>query len=166
MHKLAVLILSLGLFTGVIAAPMPELMRPITNVVIHHTAGEEKSVNQIRQGHLKRNFKDIAYHYVVFPNGKIETGRDIEKLGAGVWGYNKGYVQIVLVGAMHKHPPTQAQYLSATQLAAKWCVSYNLPYWRVRGHNEVALKNHGTLCPAINMKQFRIQVTKEIQVLK
>jgi hypothetical protein len=147
---------------------LPKIKRKIEAVVIHHTAGNEKSVNQIRIGHKKRGFSDIAYHYVIFPNGKIETGRNLNIKDGGVYSASSKHqwVAIVMIGKLHLHRPTQAQWIATTQLAAKWTLKEKLPYTRVYGHKEVAIKNHGTLCPGFkDMKKFRLQVIEEQRVL-
>ena len=44
-------------------------MRSISEIIVHCTAtpdGRDVRVPQIRQWHLKRGFKDIGYHYVVY----------------------------------------------------------------------------------------------------
>lgn len=145
---------------------IPKVDRPVEYIVIHHTAANEKTVKDIRKGHLARGFKDIAYHYVVFSEGRAESGRNIDKLAAGVWGNSKTTIEIVLVGELHKRKPTAKQWAAAVGLAAKAAQVHKLPYWRIRGHREHALPNHATACPGISdnlLKQFRLDVKKEME---
>ncbi|MEK6862432.1 MAG: peptidoglycan recognition family protein [Nanoarchaeota archaeon] len=147
---------------------IPVINRKIERVIIHHTAANEKSVNEIRIGHKKRGFRDIAYHYVIFPNGKIETGRNLNQRDGGVfWNSERhDWIAIVLIGKLHLHKVLQKQYASATQLSAKWIINQNLDYSKVLGHKEATIKGRNTVCPGINMKIFRNQVQREIRKLK
>ena len=45
-----------------------------------------------------RNWSDIGYHYLVDRNGKVATGRPLERQGAHVKGRNKGTIGIALFG--------------------------------------------------------------------
>jgi hypothetical protein len=137
---------------------LPKVQREINRIVIHHTAANEASVAEIRKGHLKRNFRDIAYHYVVFPSGRIECGRNIQVEGAGVWGRHAGMVEIVLVGKLHQVAPTLNQWKAATEFVAAWSEAKDIPLHRVVGHRETAALGHGTLCPGLNMQEFRLHV--------
>jgi hypothetical protein len=144
---------------------IPEIKRPVTQIIIHHTAGNEKSVSQIRAEHVARGWSDIAYHYVIFPDGRVEQGRDVQRPGAGVYGNNDGKVQIVLVGELQKHPAPPVQWETAAQVAAKIALKEGLRFWDVKGHGEVAIPGHATQCPGMRMTPFRIQVTKEMHAL-
>jgi N-acetylmuramoyl-L-alanine amidase len=41
---------------------------------------------------------DIAYHFLIRMDGVIQTGRDLERAGAGEPGYNKNGIHIALAG--------------------------------------------------------------------
>jgi hypothetical protein len=85
--------------------------RTITDIVVHCTASKENvkmTVDQIRALHMKpeskggRGWSDIGYHYVVLLDGTIEPGRDIDKIGAHVSGYNSHSIGVVYVGGLDK----------------------------------------------------------------
>lgn len=145
---------------------IPTVHRPVWKVVIHHTAGEETSVEQIRAGHLARHFKDIAYHYVIFPDGRIVPGRNLQVEGAGVWGLHQGMVEIVLVGRLHQHPPRPAQLKAAVDFVSRWCCCDCIPVKLVVGHGETTAPGRHTLCPGLDMHRFRRLVEQRIKELK
>lgn len=145
---------------------VPAVRRPIEQVVIHHTVGHERSVAQIRAGHLRRGFRDVAYHYVVHRDGWIEPGRNIQVEGAGVWGRHHGLVEIVLVGKLHRERASEKQWRAATDWAARWCLRYRLPYHRVHGHREWAARGHETLCPGLDTRAFRRAVQRRMEELR
>lgn len=87
--------------------------RDIREIIIHCTAtpeGKDKTVAQIRYEHMLpeskggRGFSDIGYHYVVYRNGKIEIGRDVDKIGAHAKDHNAYSIGIAYVGGVENKP--------------------------------------------------------------
>ena len=77
-------------------------MRKIDTIIIH-CSDTPSTMNigakEIRDWHIKDNgWSDIGYHYVIRRNGSLETGRNIETIGAHVYGHNKNSIGICLVG--------------------------------------------------------------------
>jgi N-acetyl-anhydromuramyl-L-alanine amidase AmpD len=81
-------------------------MRKIDTIIIHATAsrdGIHQTVDQIRQMHIKeRGFSDIGYHYIIYLDGTINQGRNIESIGAHCTGHNKTSIGIAYVGGTDK----------------------------------------------------------------
>jgi hypothetical protein len=86
--------------------------RIITHLVVHCTAsreGQPLTVEQIRANHMApvskggRGWADIGYHYVILLDGTIAPGRDVDKIGAHVTGYNSHSIGIVYVGGLDKN---------------------------------------------------------------
>lgn len=78
-------------------------MRKINNIVVHCSAteqGKDFNSKDIAGWHKSRGFKEIGYHYVILLNGDIENGRDIFKVGAGVFGHNKDTIHVCYVGGL------------------------------------------------------------------
>ena len=78
-------------------------MREINNIVIHCSAtpeGKDYTVEQIRQWHLDRGWRDIGYHTIVYRDGTVHQGRSDEQIGAGVRGHNKDSIHICYIGGV------------------------------------------------------------------
>ena len=79
-------------------------MRKIEQLVVHCSANSANSTLRaagIRKYHMeKKGWSDIGYHYVIPRDGKLEEGRDIDTMGAGVAGFNKHSLHICLVGGL------------------------------------------------------------------
>lgn len=101
--------------------------RQIDTIIIHHTSvvGDETdySVEQIRQWHLKRGFKDIGYHFIIRRTGEIEAGRALSLSGAHAKHRNKNSIGIALVGYAEF---TLAQYNSLKTLLGELTTEYGI----------------------------------------
>ena len=76
-------------------------MRTINKIILHCTAtpeGRHTTVEDIRLWHKSQGWSDIGYHYVVYLDGSIHTGRPIEVSGAHTKGLNKNSIGVVYVG--------------------------------------------------------------------
>ena len=87
-----------------ILLPLKKSRRIITDIVIHCTASpidRDYTAADIRRMHVRdRGWADIGYHYVVRLDGTIESGRDIDIIGAHVSGHNAHSIGIVYVGGI------------------------------------------------------------------
>ena len=75
--------------------------RTIKELIVHCSAtpeGKDYSVNTIRQWHLQRGFSDIGYHYVIYRDGSIHTGRDESIIGAHCTGHNANSIGVCYIG--------------------------------------------------------------------
>ncbi len=132
-------------------------MRKINKIILHCAAtpqGREVSVDTIRKWHLQRGFNDIGYHYVIHLDGKISSGRPLNKQGAHCSGQNRGSIGICYVGGMSKDMKkakdtrTQAQKDSLIKLMHELIYKYNKDM-TIHGHNEYANK----ACPSFNVQE-------------
>lgn len=99
-------------------------MRKWKGVVLHCSASPWGNAIVIDEWHRKRGFREIGYHFVI-TNGRpwrdfdgfddlngfdvgIETGRDINEVGAHALGYNRTHLGVCLVGP----PFTPSQLIS------------------------------------------------------
>ena len=58
--------------------------RMIKEIIVHCTAtpeGKDYTVNDIRRWHREKGWSDIGYHYVIYRNGLVATGRDVDLQG-------------------------------------------------------------------------------------
>lgn len=89
--------------------------RQITGIIIHCAAtpnGQWHSVDDIDQWHRERGFKRseefrkkynpdllaIGYHFIIYPNGAVATGRHPDEVGAHAKGFNSKTLGVCLIG--------------------------------------------------------------------
>lgn len=128
--------------------------RSIDKLILHCTATEEgKSydVATIRKWHKAKGWSDIGYHYVVYLDGSIHLGRDVDYVGAHVSGHNSHSIGIVYVGGISngksKDTRTTAQKTALVELLKKLRLLY--PKASIHGHYEFANKD----CPCFKPNQ-------------
>ncbi|MGQ9880074.1 MAG: peptidoglycan recognition protein family protein [Armatimonadota bacterium] len=153
--------------------PVPE------GILIHHSAtptrlkGRIVDAKKIDEMHKKRGFSivcsdkvyHIGYHYVILPDGRVQSGRPENCPGAhsGITYYNQRYLGICLIGDFDSHGrwngkrsprrPTEAQVRSLVNLCAKLMRKYNIPPQNVRRHRDVSQ----TYCPGDYFPYRRVQ---------
>ena len=130
--------------------------RTIRRIVIHCTAtpeGRDYSVWQIRRDHMMRGWSDIGYHYVIYRDGSIHEGRDVNLAGAHVSGHNSDSVGIVYVGGLNASGDpadtrTQAQRFALRSLLGDLRQLY--PKASICGHRDLSpdLNGNGTVEPS------------------
>ena len=123
-------------------------MRDINLIVVHCSAtpeGRDVSTDTIRGWHVnERKWSDIGYHYVIELDGKVRTGRPVERAGAHVRGFNKSSIGICYVGGMTsdmkepKDTRTDAQHKSLIDLLIELKQQY--PYADIKGHRDFSPK--------------------------
>jgi N-acetyl-anhydromuramyl-L-alanine amidase AmpD len=74
---------------------------------------EHDDISVIRSWHLDRGFHDVGYHYYIKKNGEIQTGRNLEIVGAHCAGFNSESVGICLGGEKEF---TEEQFQSAAKV--------------------------------------------------
>lgn len=135
--------------------------RPISHIVLHHSASPSGNVAEFRRSHIERGFSDIGYHVLIgngrgAGNGEIQYGRPTSKDGAGVYGNNRRKLHIVCVGNFEEDHSGFTGPMSIEQYNALRVVIADLARkFRTKagdrpalvGHREIALPGHGTLCP-------------------
>lgn len=84
----------------------------------------------MKKSHMvDRGFSDIAQHFTTFPDGKIATGRPLEKDPAGIKGANPGAICIEHLGNFNLNGDqmTEKHKGAIVQLNAALCDKFNLP---------------------------------------
>ena len=129
-------------------------MRPLDKIILHCSAtreGQHITVETMRQWHLKRGWKDIGYHYVIYIDGSVHEGRPIEQVGAHTSGQNVGSIGICYVGGVEKDGKTPKDTLNELQETAMVNLIKALreEYGKLslHGHNEYAAK----ACPSFKV---------------
>ena len=73
-------------------------MREITTIIVHHSASDFGTVDDIDRWHKEQGWDCIGYHFVIYQDGSVHNGRDISKIGAHAKGRNKDSIGICLIG--------------------------------------------------------------------
>lgn len=148
--------------------------RKITELIVHCSAtveGKDYTVDDIRKWHKARGMSDIGYHYVIYRDGTIALGRDVDLIGAHVSGRNSHSIGICYVGGLDKdkNPKdtrTPQQKESLLQLLSDLKKLY--PNAKILGHRDCSkdLNKDGKItpnewikaCPSFDAKQEYVQL--------
>ena len=131
------------------------IMRKITKIIIHCSAtpeGRDYTVADIDRWHKQKGWNGIGYHYVIYRDGSVHTGRDVEIMGAHCTGQNANSIGICYIGGMtadNKRPKdtrTPEQVAALRDLVELLKTEY--PTATIHGHNEFANK----ACPCFDVK--------------
>lgn len=83
--------------------------------------------------HVNPQLPHIGYHYVLYRNGAVATGRHLDEVGAHVQGFNQKSIGICLVGTDRF---TKAQWEALAGLVAS--LQKQFPEARVLGHRDLS----------------------------
>jgi hypothetical protein len=117
--------------------------RTSTDWLVVHCAATTPTMDigraEIDRWHRAQGWLMIGYHYVIRRDGKVETGRPEESVGAHVSGYNANSVGICLAGGVDAQGRsednyTSAQYAALAELLRDLRTRY--PNAKVQGHRD------------------------------
>ena len=129
------------------------MARRIDKIIVHCSAtpeGKDYSIDTIRKWHLQRGFSDIGYHYIIYRDGSIHTGRDESVIGAHCKGHNSNSIGVCYIGGVAadgktpKDTRTNEQRQSLLKLLKELKVKY--PKASIHGHRDFANK----ACPSFD----------------
>ena len=133
--------------------------RTVTEIIVHCSAtreGADFTVADITRWHKQRGFTTIGYHYVIYRDGSVHNGRDVNVSGAHCVGHNTNSIGVCYIGGCAsdgrspKDTRTNAQRASLEILLRKLKTLY--PSAKVRGHRDFANK----ACPSFDAtKEFK-----------
>lgn len=127
--------------------------RKIKEIIVHCSAtreGKDFTVDEIRKWHLKRGFSDIGYHYVIYRDGSIHDGRNVNLVGAHCTNHNAYSIGVCYIGGCKfdgitpKDTRTDEQKKSLIELLKALKAKY--PMATIHGHREYANK----ACPSFD----------------
>ena len=133
-------------------------MRTINEIIVHCSAtpeGRNVTVKDIDTWHRQRGFRCIGYHYVIYLDGSVHTGRPESQVGAHCLGHNSHSIGVCYIGGVAKDGKTpkdtrtDAQKESLIKLIKELKAKY--PKATVHGHREYANK----ACPSFKIEDFR-----------
>lgn len=139
-------------------------LRPVELIVVHCSAtpnGRSVRVEEIDGWHAARGFKrqsewrarqnsqlaSIGYHFIVYTNGAIATGRHPDEAGAHAAGHNARSLGLCLVGTDRFTP---AQWRALGELLS--ALAERHPQARVLGHRD--LPGVRKACPGFEVSEF------------
>ncbi len=128
--------------------------RTIKEIIVHCTAtkeGRETTVEEVTQWHKANGWDTIGYHYMVYIDGSIHEGRDVDKKGAHCYGHNSRSIGVCYVGGLDeygksKDTRTEEQKTALVELLTKLRALY--PKAKIYGHRDFAAKD----CPCFDAK--------------
>lgn len=139
-------------------------------IVIHHSAvtntfdGRPVDLSMLDDYHRRRGFGifywgrvyHIGYHYVIYPDGRVEQGRPERTQGAHAVGHNSD-LGVCLIGDFssadaaaregQSPTPTDAQMRALVELSRRLLKRYDIPLRNVQRHRDVS---DNTECPGHN----------------
>jgi hypothetical protein len=126
--------------------PNPADMEPlgaVRKITVHASRGPYRftatgvaavrnELSQILQGELAQGHKDIVYHYVIDPAGRVWAARDIKYLGKHVRDWKgvdnrTGNVGVMLLGNFEKQQPSAAQVATTQRFVMELQKKYRVP---------------------------------------
>jgi N-acetylmuramoyl-L-alanine amidase len=133
------------------------LDRPVNRLFIHCSATSSNmdiGATEIDKWHKQRGWSGIGYHWVIKRDGTIEDGRDVNKVGAHVKGYNTGSLGLCMVGGVNEdgNPSdnfTDKQWHSLELMVRG--VKAMIPHIAIHGHNEY---DSGKACPSFSVPEW------------
>lgn len=134
--------------------------RKIKEIIIHCSAtpeGKDFTVADITRWHKQRGFDTIGYHYVIYRDGSVHEGRDINKAGAHCTGHNTNSIGICYIGGCDAVTGKAKDTRTDKQKAALWSLIRELvcmyPDAKIYGHRDFAAK----ACPSFDAtKEYRM----------
>lgn len=127
--------------------------RKITEIIVHCSAtpeGRDFTVEDITHWHKQRGFRTIGYHYVVYRDGSVHTGRPEGEIGAHCVGHNAVSIGICYIGGLAadgktaKDTRTKEQREALLMLLRRLRAKY--PGAKINGHRDFAAK----ACPSFD----------------
>ena len=127
--------------------------RRINEIIVHCSAtpeGRDYTVADIRQMHKAQGWMDIGYHYLIYRDGSIHEGRNVDLVGAHCQGHNAQSIGVCYVGGVArdgktpKDTRTTAQKDALVHLLMQLVCLY--PDATIRGHRDFAAK----ACPSFD----------------
>jgi hypothetical protein len=135
-------------------------MIPFDTLTWHYTAtfdDQDIGIDEIRDMHLNRGFKDVGYHAAIRLGGAREWGRPMNRTGAHVGGHNTRNLGFVTVGGLQHatgsevgvDTRTREQRAAQVELT-KWALETYPTIKRIVGHRDLA----NTQCPAYDVAEW------------
>lgn len=138
--------------------------RTINELIVHCSAtpeGQNYTVEDIRKWHKAQGWSDIGYHYVVYRDGTVHNGRDVDLVGAhcNKGGHNQHSIGICYIGgvenkkgvsaSMQKAKDTRTEEQKAALLSLLIDLKKLYPQAQIWGHHDF---DSGKDCPSFDAR--------------
>ena len=138
--------------------------RRIDEIIVHCSATPEGwpyTVEQIRRDHKQQGWSDIGYHYVIYLDGSIHDGRDVDITGAhcAAGGHNQHSIGICYIGGLESNPKvpyaklkpkdTRTEKQKASLLSLLLDLKKLYPNAKIYGHHDF---DNRKACPCFDAK--------------
>ena len=130
--------------------------RQIKEIIVHCTAtraGGDCTVEDIRRWHRQQGWSDIGYHYVVYRDGSVHEGRNVNIAGAHCLGHNTYSIGVAYVGGVARDGKTPADTRTVAQAEGLERLMVELrrmyPQAHIFGHRDFARK----ACPCFDARK-------------
>jgi N-acetylmuramoyl-L-alanine amidase len=132
-------------------------MRTINYIVLHCTAGNQKSttIEGLLRHWKSLGWKNPGYHYLIFPDGSLHNIHDVSKIANGVAGFNSNSIHVSYVGGVDsKLKPldnrTEAQKETLKKIVLQLKETY--PKAKILGHKD--FPNVKKACPSFDVSKW------------
>ena len=126
-------------------------MRPITSITVHCSDTETGTVEAIRKYHVEtKGWRDIGYHFVIYRDGSLHTGRPMYMSGAHCPETNMSGIGICVIGkkAFEKKQLEMLEFV-VKDLQSRFSIK------EVRGHCDYpSAKRQKKSCPSPQIETF------------
>lgn len=129
-------------------------------IAVHCSAtrpSQQIDVEDIRKWHKAKGWSDVGYHYVITRAGRVQKGREEDRIGAHVEGFNGRSIGICLVGGVSEDDFTKPennftplQMTALRNLLAELAKRY--PAAVVQGHRD--FPNVKKACPSFDVRAW------------
>ena len=143
----------------------------VSRITVHHEGHTDpvyftdyrssaERMELIRKWHLKRDFGDIGYHYVVDRGGRIWEGRSTRYQGAHVSKNNEGNLGVMVLGNFDLQTPSSAQIAVVNNLIPHLSRSHGVPIRRIYTHQELM----PTTCPGNSLQSHMVDLRRHSEL--
>jgi N-acetylmuramoyl-L-alanine amidase len=125
-------------------------------IAVHCSASkpdQKVDASTIARWHRERGFLKIGYHFVILPDGRIQSGRNINEIGAHVQGFNSSSIGVCLVGGLDAKGKSADTYTASQKKSLAALVNELLQHFpgaTVQGHRD--FPNVKKDCPCFDVK--------------
>ncbi len=130
-------------------------MRQIEEIIVHCSAtpeGKDYTVADITKWHKQKGYDTIGYHYVIYRDGSIHVGRDLDIVGAHCKGHNAYSIGVCYIGGLAEDGKTakDTRTLEQKEALIKLLKGLNIVFpatkHNIFGHRDFANK----ACPSFD----------------